>query len=105
MRDMASTALATTVPLRSATSRVPLASWLACFALPAFCFTIVEMCSIAAEVSSRPAACSSVRCERSVVAFEISAAAFETSRVALEMATTVSCGRSAMPLKSVRICA
>src|SRR5882757_2471086 len=81
IRAIALTALATTWPPRSATSRVPLADWLACWAFSAFFFTVTEMCSIEAVVSARLAPCSSVRCERSVVLVEISAAALATSRV------------------------
>ena len=38
-------------PPRSATSRVPLADWLACWAFSAFFFTVAEISSIEAEVS------------------------------------------------------
>ena len=70
MCAIASTALATTWPPRSATSRVSLADWLACWAFSAFFFTVAGISSIEAEVSSRLAACSSVRCDRSVVLAE-----------------------------------
>jgi hypothetical protein len=62
---IALTACATTAPPRLATSRVPLANWLACCAFSAFYFTVAEICSIEADVCSRLAACSSVRCDRS----------------------------------------
>ena len=78
---IASTALATTWPPRSATSRVVPADELACLAFSAFFFTVAEISSIEAEVCSRLAACSSVRCDRSVVLVEISAEALVTSRV------------------------
>ena len=87
---IASTALATTWPPRSATSRVVMADWLACWAFSAFFFTVAEISSIEAEVSSRLAACSSVRCDRSVVLVEISAEALVTSRADATMALIVS---------------
>jgi len=59
MRAIAPTALATTSPPRSATWRVPAASWLACCAFSAFFLTVAVISSIEAEVSSRLAACSS----------------------------------------------
>ena len=77
---IAPTALATTSPPRSATSRVVGRRRFACWAFSAFFFTVAEICSIDAEVSSSDAACSSVRCDRSVVAVEISAEALVTSR-------------------------
>ena len=78
---MASTALATTWPPRSATSRVALADVLAACAFSAFFFTVLAISSIDAEVCSRLAACSSVRWERSVVLVDISAEALVTSPV------------------------
>ena len=51
-------ASATTCPPFSATSRDPIASWLACRALSAFCFTVPVISSSEAAVSSRLDACS-----------------------------------------------
>ena len=95
---MASTALATTWPPRSATSRVALADWLACCAFSAFFFTVAEISSIEAEVCSRLAACSSVRCDRSVVLVEISAEALVTSRADALISAMVAPIRSAILL-------
>src|SRR5262245_40824519 len=67
IRAIASTACATTVPPRSATSRVSAANELACWALSAFRVTVLASSCIELEISSRFAACSSVRWERSAV--------------------------------------
>ena len=96
---MASTALATTWPPRSATSRVAPAEALACWAFSAFFFTVPAISSIEAEVCSRLAACSSVRCDRSVVLVEISAEALVTSRANSVSERTVSCSCSMVALK------
>ena len=56
--SIAPTACATTCPPFSATSRDPIASWLACRALSAFCFTVAVISSSDAAVSSRLDACS-----------------------------------------------
>ena len=100
MRAMASTALATTWPPRSATSRVLFADWLACCAFSALLRTVAEISSIEADVCSKLAACSSVRCERSDVLPDNSAEAFAISRVATTIEPIVSCRRVAMALKS-----
>src|SRR5262252_6842950 len=50
IRAIVLTASATTAPPRSATSRVPAANWLACWAFAAFFFTGGAICSIEAEV-------------------------------------------------------
>ena len=95
---MAATALATTWPPRSATSRALPADWLACWAFSAFFFTVAEISSIEAEVCSRLAACSSVRCDRSVVLVEISADALVDLAAARLMSAMVSPMRSAVAL-------
>ena len=101
---MASTALATTLPLRSATSRALPADTLACWAFSAFFFTVTDISCIEAEVSSRLAACSSVRCDRSVVLVEISADALATSRVEETIDSMVSLSLPMVALKSSLIC-
>ena len=100
MRDIASTACATTSLPRSATARVPAAKPFARRAFSAFCFTVAAISSIEAEVSSRLAACSSVRCERSMALVEISAAALATSAVERPIPAMVSSSRAMVRLKS-----
>ena len=100
IRAMASTALATTRPLRSAMSRALVADAFACWAFAAFRLTVAEMSSSEADVCSRLAACSSVRCERSIALAEISVEALETSCVAFDNASIVSCSRVTVRLNS-----
>ena len=98
IRDIASTAWATTSPPRVRNLAGAVADWLACWAFSAFFFTVAEISSIDAEVCSRLAACSSVRCDRSVVLVEISAEAFATSPAAALILPMVSDRRVAVVL-------